>query len=305
MKCETPLVVESKDKFRYVNGEYTNKIPVACGRCPACRVNKVRDWCFRLIEEEKGCKTSYFVTLTYDTWSVPITDNGYMTLRKKDLQDWMKRLRQIDNRKWKKNGWKIKDKPKLVYYACGEYGSKNYRPHYHIILFNVWDIDSIVYAWRKKHNENKKDIGMIHIGQVSGKSVAYTLKYLDKTVGIPKHRNDDRIKEFSVMSNNIGSRYLTDQMIMYHKSDLSRIFVENEGYMQKLPKYYVKRIYDEADMVEISRKVQEYYDQKEEKLARRIKRIYKGKVSVERYKDDLRKGRYNKFHNINKKQRDV
>ena len=48
-----------------------------------------------------------------------------MSLRKRDFQLFMKRLRK-----------KYSD-DRIRFYACGEYGSETFRPHYHAILFGL------------------------------------------------------------------------------------------------------------------------------------------------------------------------
>lgn len=135
------------------------KVPVPCGRCPICKHRRVNTWVFRLSQELKRSVSGHFVTFTYDTRHVPISDNGFMTLRKKHFQDFMKRLRKLEPNH-------------LKYYAVGEYGTHNNRPHYHAIIFNVLDTGSYASAW---------EFGQIHIGHVSSDSIAYTMKYIDKS----------------------------------------------------------------------------------------------------------------------------
>lgn len=156
-----------------------------CGRCPECKATRVSGWSKRLMEEEKRSIAAHFVTLTYDTRSVPITTNGFMTLSKADLQKFFKRLRKL-----------VPEDVKVKYYAVGEYGGRTSRPHYHLILFNVSDVALIQRAW----SLDNRVIGQCHFGQVTGASVGYTLKYMMKEPRIPLHRNDDRLKEFSLMS---------------------------------------------------------------------------------------------------------
>jgi len=115
-KCITPFHV--KDKF---TGEY---IPVPCSKCPPCKKRRTSGWSFRLVKEGERSQSALFVTLTYNTDSVPITSNGFMNLDKADVQKFMKRLRKLS-------------KEKLKYYVCGEYGTKRMRPHYHLIIFNA------------------------------------------------------------------------------------------------------------------------------------------------------------------------
>lgn len=82
---------------------------------------------------------SSFVTLTYRDECLPALHGplelgsqwglGHMaTLSPTDLKNWLKRLREGYNRK-------INSDAKLRYFACGEYGDKHGRPHYHLALF--------------------------------------------------------------------------------------------------------------------------------------------------------------------------
>ncbi len=72
------------------------------------------------------------MTLTYDDEHLPINDyvdsdgviHGKPTLRKRDVQLFLKRLRK--NYKYDNH---------IKYFCCGEYGGKTFRPHYHLIIF--------------------------------------------------------------------------------------------------------------------------------------------------------------------------
>lgn len=174
MQCFNPFIV--KDKIK-------GDIPVPCGKCPPCLKRRASGWSFRLMQEDKKAQSSQFITLTYDTQNVPITKKGFMSLCKRDVQLFFKRLRKAN-----KSGTKIR------YYIVGEYGGKTYRPHYHIILFNT-PVEIIQAAWKN---------GSVYYGNVTGASVGYTLKYMCKPRRIPLHQNDDRIPEFAHMSKESG-----------------------------------------------------------------------------------------------------
>lgn len=193
-------------------------------------------WSFRLVKEGERSNSALFVTLTYDTAFVPITNNGYMTLDKKDLQKFFKRLRKLTDEK-------------LKYYAVGEYGSTKMRPHYHIILYNA-NKEHITRAWAL----NNYAIGTNYIGDVSAASIGYTLKYMCKQSKIPLHRNDDRQKEFSVMSKGLGANYLTKNMIKWHKDDLeNRMYVPMlDGKKIAMPRYYKDKMYNEEEKDKIA-----------------------------------------------------
>jgi hypothetical protein len=210
---------------RTYNGQ---KLNYPCGKCADCRTKRQSGWAYRLGKEAEISNSAFFITMTYDDHHVPHTPNLLLTLCKRDLQLFFKRLRK-------------KQKGKIVYYAAGEYGSETHRPHYHIIMFNLESIDYLEEAWGK---------GFIHIGSVTDASCYYTLKYLDKVDTVGKHRMDDRVKEFQLMSKGIGKSYLTDAMIKYHKADLTeRCFITVPGgFKIALPRYYKKKIYTEEEM---------------------------------------------------------
>lgn len=172
------------------------------------------------MKEAEVSTSALFITLTYE--NTPITKNGFMTLKKKDIQDFMKRLRKHH-------------KEKLVYYAAGEYGGDTNRPHYHIIMFNA-NMDTVNKAWK---------LGHIHFGEVSEASVGYCLKYISKTGSIPVHNRDDREKEFQLMSKGIGKNYLTEKMAKWHKKDLvNRFYVPlKDGKKIAMPRYYKDKLY--------------------------------------------------------------
>lgn len=211
-----------------------DSVPVPCGKCPKCTARRASAWSFRLMQENKVSETAHFVTLTYNTEHVPITRKGFMSLDKKDVQKFFKRLRKIQNEKFP-------DFPSIKYYAAGEYGTKTLRPHYHIILFNCADVVLIEKAWRI----DDIPIGDLHVGNVEEASIGYTLKYISKPKQIPMHHNDDRQPEFALMSKGLGANYVNAQTKKWHQKDLfNRMYVNtNDGKKITMPRYYKDRIY--------------------------------------------------------------
>lgn len=227
----------------YLKDENNFSFPVPCGKCPACYARRISGWSFRLMQEEKISSSAHFITLTYDTTHVPITRNGFMELKKRDVQLFIKRLRKAhDTRKMETKQRVVHSLP-IKYYAVGEYGGKTKRPHYHAILFNS-EPELIEKAWQ---------LGQIHYGKVSAASVGYTMKYMSKPAKIPMHKNDDRQPEFSLMSKGLGASYMTAQMLKWHKADLlERMYLNIEdGKKIAMPRYYKDKIYnhDERSLV--------------------------------------------------------
>lgn len=222
---------------------------VPCGRCYPCKMRRVSAWSFRLMKEADRSRSAFFVTLTYDNDHVPISNNGFMSLRKRDVQLFLKRLRYYnsDNSKWP-----------LKYYLAGEYGSDTMRPHYHIILFNctlenliglkyenAYVYGNLLLDGKDQYDCDSWPCGHITVGDFSQGSVGYTLKYICKDSLVGKFERDDRVKEFSIMSKRIGDNYLTDAMKRYHLADvLERMFcTTDEGVKMSMPRYFKERIY--------------------------------------------------------------
>lgn len=146
-KCHH-IEITPQDKILkiYEPGTNYNNIPIheyteiPCGKCLECKLEYSRIWADRCMLEAKSYKDNCFITLTYDEEHCPVKEHNnklVKTLVKEDLQDFIKALRNYVNYKDGKYLKKEDSDYKIIrYYACGEYGSKNKRPHYHAILFN-------------------------------------------------------------------------------------------------------------------------------------------------------------------------
>lgn len=227
------------------------------------------------------CEKAFFVTLTYDTQYLPFSPSGLPSLCKQDLQLYFKRLRQLHYERYGKESihtsiiksgpragqtrrykvWHLPpDKEKIQYYACGEYGTKTHRPHYHIILFNA-DKDLIEIAWTQEGIA----IGNIHIGSCNIKTTAYTLKYLSKPKKVPLFDDDDRQKEASLISKGLGLKYITPKTIKWHHADLlNRVYLTMLGGIKiPMPEYYKKRIYSDWQLMRINQHFQNLENEKD------------------------------------------
>lgn len=156
-----------------VNPIYISKyqINVPCGRCMQCRIAKQSSLQFlatkELLKVYKSGQGASFVTLTYDDDHIPYTDTGHNTLRRKDLQDFMKRLRRRMEY--------YHDDTKFKYIACGEYGDKFGRSHMHIVFLGLSDYQ--IKAYTKK----VWPYGIVDVGPLTSGGVRYVLKYCTKS----------------------------------------------------------------------------------------------------------------------------
>lgn len=225
---------------------------VPCGHCAFCCATKRSDWSLRLHYEAKlhiGCQ---FVTLTYADnelhWK-----SGQSQLVKRDLQLWFKRVRKMGH--------------KFRYFAVGEYGSKTFRPHYHIIVFGHIPENDLRKTWGK---------GQIHVGKVSQASIMYCLGYVINS----KHwkMKKGREKPFAIMSRGrgtvkgLGYNYLTPEMIAWHKSDRKNYAII-DGTKRHLPRYYKDKIFTRLDKLKIGVRTEKEYFKKMVRWIRDPKRM--------------------------------
>lgn len=294
MGCDSPYQTRTKN----LKGEDVH-LDFPCGKCVSCKQRIVSQWCFRLQVEDRHASSSYFITLTYDNYNLPRSENNYPTLLKKDVQLFMKRLRK-------------KQKRKIRYYAVGEYGSDHDRPHYHIIMFNLEGCQQIGYSENgymeyTNNNVNKAwNKGGVNIRSVGGENIAYTLKYIDKEKRVPLHSKDDRQKEFSLKSIGLGNQYVENEEIQkWHSDNISRNYaVSPTGYKVALPKSWRHRLYTEQER-ELQREIAiAKEEEKEEERARRYREHVKdGSISLEYYIFTEKEAKHTKFYNNQKQKR--
>lgn len=145
---------------------------IPCGNCLGCKLDHANAWACRIMLECKDHKENSFITLTYENKNLNI-QNNHMSLCKKDLQDFIKRLR-------------FHLKTKISYFACGEYGPKTHRPHYHLIIFGYKPKDLKLHKFSATENnmyisEELAKIwgkGYVCIEDVNYKTACYTARYL-------------------------------------------------------------------------------------------------------------------------------
>lgn len=148
-------------------------IEVPCGQCIGCRLERSRQWAIRCVHEMQLHQQNAFLTLTYKPSELP----PYGSLNKSHLQKFFKRYRR-----WLGSH-------KIRYLACGEYGEKGDRPHYHAIVFghdfhdkkHHCKIGGNQYYISKKLDEIWSH-GHCIIGEANFETAAYVARYVTKKV---------------------------------------------------------------------------------------------------------------------------
>ena len=287
MACSNPNLVrmgEGRPKFLGPYTAYAAKhrdtqrlieagklIQVPCGHCEECAKNRAENWGTRCELEASYYKQSLFVTLTYDSEHLPVynafekrTYRGLKnpidfeirgktyergTLCKRDLSLFLKKLNIDAVRK----GYSETGKS-CRYYACGEYGGKRYRPHYHVIIFGLHppdlEVDRVsnggkkaIIHYRSEWLTEKWGMGLTDIEEANFGSARYVAGYATK-----KHKDAELYeylgieKPYTVMSRmpGIGYQYWNDYRDEIYKEGADKIYLTG-GKTVKPPKYFDRK----------------------------------------------------------------
>lgn len=238
MRCTHPLTM-----YRDVQGNLSNKsnptsscVYVPCGQCMACRISRAATWALRMTHEAQLHKENCFITLTFND------EHNPKSLDKRDLQLFFKRLRKEISPK------------KISYFACGEYGDKFKRAHYHACIFghsfdkskskikshdgfSCYSSPSLSSLWR---------FGYSSFSEFSFDTANYVAGYINKKImgkNWEKHYYDletgeIKEREFSLSSRRpaIGKNWFE----LYSDDFLKRDVYYHQGKPMPLPKYYEK-----------------------------------------------------------------
>ena len=284
-----------------INRAITSFIDIPCGKCLECRLEYSKQWANRCMLEAQQYENNCFVTLTYNDDHIPvnlfpseynietgepISYNESFTLYKKDLQNFIKRLRSDLNRtgNYDKDGNSVylkktdKDYHDIKYFACGEYGGKTKRPHYHLIIFNFKPNDLIPIGqnisgdmyYKSPYLEKLWPNGFNLVANVTWNSCAYVSRYVTKKISnnvtdqIYKNLNVD--PEFIIMSKGIGKKWYILNNVCYATFENNYIKTD-EGARKISPNRYFDKLLDKENpdlLCEIKKKRKDfqYYHKK-------------------------------------------
>lgn len=202
--------------------------------------SRIRDWTFRVMIESQCHEKNCVLTLTYNDEHLPSL--GALSLH--DYQCFLKSYR------------KAISPIKIRFFGCGEYGSKGFRPHYHIIIFGACP-DDLVFSHKDKHGisfyrsnsiANIWGKGFCIVCPVVCKEVIpYVCKYLQKFNDRMLYRYDGNAdgiavklpSPFITMSRRpgIGASALDTSLL-----DLSTDKLYFGGKSIRIPRYYLNKI---------------------------------------------------------------
>lgn len=141
---------------------------------------------------------------------------------------------------------------KVRFFGCGEYGTLNKRPHYHLIVFGLSLHDRRVFTNAIYDHKSKGyyclckawDKGLVHCGFVSVGSANYVAQYQLKKIkgkgAQDKYRDLGIVPEFALMSNKpgIGLKFME-----LHGDEFIRDgYCIQQGSKVGLPRYYKDKL---------------------------------------------------------------
>lgn len=254
-------------------------VKISCGCCMECLLQRSNHWATRIYMESKTHAKNCFITLTYAPEHLP-SNGRHMTLRKKHIQDFIKRLRYHAG-------------TEISYFCAGEYGSRTFRPHYHLIVHGWEPEDLKLHSFSKTNNKmfSSKQVekiwgmGFASIEELNYKTACYTARYCQKKNGIgkikreytgefyPEEKTDERNgqtfiqnrnvlktsqfdkygreKEFIVMSKKpaIGLRYWEENKEKIKRNMGIFININGQVILKPIPRYF-KKIWEKENQEE-------------------------------------------------------
>lgn len=266
-----------------------------------CRLAYSREWAIRMTHEQQMHERSCFLTLTYNDENLP----KHGQLVKRDLQLFFKRFRKAFG--------------PFRYVACGEYGERKRRPHFHVALYGhdfrddrieigqgikgerLFSSPSLARVW---------PFGIHAIGSLTFESAAYIARYITKRVSgvgafpLPLACDPDTGEmvmpnpEFLLCSRGrkrgqgIGGAWF-DQFFATDVLPHGRV-ITAQGSPAPIPAYYKKRISgNKAIALELSHKIFENkpvvaYERSEDRVERRAARTIYAKARTGAFIRDVK-----------------
>lgn len=215
----------------------TANLALPCQKCVGCRTDRATMWARRCTHEAQQWDSNIFLTLTYADDHLPEEAH----LEPHELQKFFKRLRKNahGDRSIPHGDKRISP---IRYFACGEYGEENGRPHYHAAIFNLRP--------KQKRCVGKDLYEDEEITSIWGKGNAYYAPFTPATAAyiaqyqLKKQRGDNVDQDgvwkpppFLRVSQGIGRAWLDK-----YATDLQHGYLVTDGTKGPIPRYYKRRL---------------------------------------------------------------
>lgn len=202
--------------FNRRDGYEDMQLQVPCGKCGGCRADRAMSWAIRCYHEASLYPQNCFVTLTYADPAPPKLDPKHLSQFFHDLRHCGEKLR---------------------WYACGEYGDKTKRPHYHALIFGrdflegAIPIDVERQSYLSEFLTDKWGHGMVDLQRFNMATACYVAGYVTKKIG-----NEQDEDTFQSMSRGLGYGWLQQHWHEIRNNG----FVVIEGRKYPVPPAYLR-----------------------------------------------------------------
>lgn len=198
-----------------------------------------------------------FLTLTYSDENLP-SDGG---LRRRDWTLFAKRLRKyvpgVAPASWRA------DLHPLRILACGEYGTRTQRPHYHAIVSNLRLPDEVPGPGASRLSETLSSLwglGHVRVDEVTPASISYVAGYVRKKMGqAPRGRRYyEKIDESTGELHRLEPEFVQTPLkpglglpwLWKYGRDLRKQFITVRGQRRPIPRYFVQKLAEDASFAE-------------------------------------------------------
>lgn len=246
---------------------------VPCGSCVGCRAARAGDWALRCVHEAQLHDENCFITLTFNDEHLPRDGS----VRVDVLQRFFRRARKAIAPK------------RLRYFACGEYGEENWRPHYHAAVFGHGFRDRFAQVRQRPPlfrsalleelwcDGRDRSLGHSSVGELTYESAAYVARYVMKKLTGPRAEEyGGRKPPFVVMSlkPGLGAKWFE----LYQADVFPADEIVHDGRRHRVPRYYDKKLAEvnEAELNRIKAKREESATARPEELSDRRMRVREG-----------------------------
>lgn len=260
--CKKPYIRQNGEAF-------------ACGQCESCRRRQIQEWTVRggheLIANDYK---AILLTLTYAPKNLIIGAKRKMNAQDKkgifncnDMTLFIKRFRK-----------KYKHIGKLRYIYCAEYGTKYWRPHFHILFYGItWeDLEGRTSEEKKAKLKEIWKLGKVDTDArpISINAIQYVTGYVRKKIGNKFggkyiYEDNGRPRPCMRMSQGIGKEWNEKHMNDWLSAEAMIVF--KKGLMQ-VPRYYIKKMYEKEGVKlhwEIKESIQKNTTQPEKEIKKR------------------------------------
>lgn len=238
MRCTNPRPVGFQSDGKtlcWSSNKYSKEFApfqLPCGKCISCRLIQAREKAIRCIHEASLHKNNSFITLTYS--------DEHLESDKLIYEHAQKFVRDVRYAYPESN---------IPIVTTGEYGSKNKRPHFHLLLFNFDPGDKVFYKSNKFGDplytskklddiwsRNDRNSSPTLIGPVNLSTAGYVCRYQLKKL---EHDDQEKFKPIVRYSSKyaIGKGWIEKNWQQTFGLGYIRL---QSGELTKIPRYYEK-----------------------------------------------------------------